>query len=121
MIKKTEKIAEGLSLLSQECREYVSALEKEVDTYYSNPKKDALRVYKKKLNDLLRVFDETDLGFKADDKSLERVNIFIKDLAPNMQSSIDKYEKELSEIQENRTEVKSKKKKQILSPEDFSK
>lgn len=119
MIKKTEKITEGLSLLEQECREYVAALEKEVDTYYSNPKKDALRVYKKKLNELLRVFDETDLGFKADDKSLERVNTFIKDLAPNMQASIDKYEKELSDIKDNKSEMKIKKKKQILSPEDL--
>lgn len=104
MIKKTEKIAEGLSLLSQECREYVSSLEKEVDTYYSNPKKDALRIYKKKLNDLLRVFDETDLGFKADDKSLERVNIFIKDLAPNLQSGIDKYELDLAEKNNDKKE-----------------
>ncbi len=119
MIKKTEKIEEGLSVLSQECREYVFSLEREVYAYYSNPKKDALRIYKKKLNDLLRAFEETDLGFKADDKSLERSNIFIKDLAPNLQSGIDKYESDLAEIATNNSESKVKKKKQILSPEDL--
>jgi hypothetical protein len=104
MIKKTEKIEEGLSILSQECREYITSLEKEVDTYYSNPKKDALRIYKKKLNDLLRAFEETDLGFKSDDKSLERSTMFIKDLAPNLQSGIDKYQLELAEKHNDKKE-----------------